>query len=267
MFTGNPELGKRMGLRAEKTHVFYNGPLECRLLRFRIEPGPFSWTGTRPTSAPGLAILERMADGGGAEGFINSLRKNLRHLGRWVEREGVRCYRLYDADLPEYAVAVDRYEQWLHVQEYAPPATIDPAKARERLEQVLTVLPAVLELPPENGLPQGPATAEREPTNIKNGPNRDASMRSAKDRRGFGSISPIIWTPACFSITALPGKSWANWRLETLFQPVRLHRHGHRLRRAGRRGQHHHRRSVVHLSGLGPAQSGIERPPWPSPHP
>ncbi|MCB1838533.1 MAG: class I SAM-dependent methyltransferase, partial [Alcanivoracaceae bacterium] len=41
------------------------------------------------------------------------------------------------------------YEQWLHVQEYAPPASIDPAKARERLEQVLTVLPALLELPPE----------------------------------------------------------------------------------------------------------------------
>lgn len=60
------------------------------------------------------------------------------------------CYRLYDADLPEYAVAVDRYEQWLHVQEYAPPATVDPARARERLEQVLAVLPAVLELPPEN---------------------------------------------------------------------------------------------------------------------
>jgi 23S rRNA (guanine2445-N2)-methyltransferase / 23S rRNA (guanine2069-N7)-methyltransferase len=61
----------------------------------------------------------------------------------------VSCYRLYDADLPEDAVAVGRYEQWLHIQEYAPPATIDPAKARERLEQVMAVLPAVLELPPE----------------------------------------------------------------------------------------------------------------------
>jgi 23S rRNA (guanine2445-N2)-methyltransferase / 23S rRNA (guanine2069-N7)-methyltransferase len=62
----------------------------------------------------------------------------------------VSCYRLYDADLPEYAVAIDRYEQWLHVQEYAPPASIDPGKAQARLEQIMAVLPAVLELPPEN---------------------------------------------------------------------------------------------------------------------
>ena len=146
ILTGNPELGKRMGLRAEKTHVFYNGPLECRLLRFQIEPTFFVDRDAADQRAR-TRILEGMA-GSGAEGFINRLRKNLRHLGRWVEREGVRCYRLYDADLPEYAVAVDRYEQWLHVQEYAPPASIDPAKARERLRQVLTVLPALLELPP-----------------------------------------------------------------------------------------------------------------------
>ena len=85
----------------------------------------------------------------GAGDFINRLRKNLRHLRRWADREGVSCYRLYDADLPEYAVAVDRYAQWLHVQEYAPPPTVDPDRARERLEQVLAVLPAVLEVPPD----------------------------------------------------------------------------------------------------------------------
>ena len=59
------------------------------------------------------------------------------------------CYRLYDADLPEYAVAIDRYEQWLHVQEYAPPASVDPARAQERLQQVMAVLPAVLAVPPD----------------------------------------------------------------------------------------------------------------------
>ncbi len=148
VFTGNPELGKRMGLRAEKTHTFHNGPLECRLLRFRVEPAFF--VDREAADRRGRVFALNRAASAGAEGFINRLRKNLRHLGRWAEREGVSCYRLYDADLPEYAVAVDRYEQWLHVQEYAPPATVDPARARERLEQVLAVLPAVLELPPEN---------------------------------------------------------------------------------------------------------------------
>ncbi|MCP5125709.1 MAG: bifunctional 23S rRNA (guanine(2069)-N(7))-methyltransferase RlmK/23S rRNA (guanine(2445)-N(2))-methyltransferase RlmL [Gammaproteobacteria bacterium] len=147
VLTGNPELGKRMGLRAEKIHTFHNGPLECRLLRFQVEPNYFV-NREAADQRTRTRALQQAVDSG-AEGFINRLRKNLRHLGRWATREDVSCYRLYDADLPEYAVAVDRYEQWLHVQEYAPPASIDPAKARERLEHAMAALPAVLELPPE----------------------------------------------------------------------------------------------------------------------
>jgi len=148
LFTGNPELGKRMGLRAEKVHSFHNGPLECRLLRFRVEPEFFVDREAADQRSRNRALQQAVA--GGAEGFVNRLHKNLRHLGRWAEREGVSCYRLYDADLPEYAVAIDRYEQWLHVQEYAPPATVDAERARERLEQVMAALPAALELPAEN---------------------------------------------------------------------------------------------------------------------
>ena len=148
LFTGNPELGKRMGLRAEKVHSFHNGPLECRLLRFRVEPDFFVDREAADQRSRNRTVQQAAA--GGAEGFINRLHKNVRHLGRWAAREGVSCYRLYDADLPEYAVAIDRYEQWLHVQEYAPPATVDADRARERLEQVMAVLPAVLELPAEH---------------------------------------------------------------------------------------------------------------------
>ncbi len=148
LFTGNPELGKRMGLRAEKVHSFHNGPLDCRLLRFRVEPEFFVDRAAADQRTRTRALQQAAA--GGAEGFINRLHKNLRHLGRWAARDGVSCYRLYDADLPEYAVAVDRYEQWLHVQEYAPPATVDAERARERLEQVMAALPAALELPAEN---------------------------------------------------------------------------------------------------------------------
>lgn len=148
LFTSNPELGKRMGLRAEKVHVFHNGPLDCRLLRFRVESEFFVDRATADQRTRTRALKQAAA--GGAEGFINRLHKNLRHLGRWAARDGVSCYRIYDADLPEYAVAIDRYEQWLHVQEYAPPATVDATRARERLEQVMAALPAALELPAEN---------------------------------------------------------------------------------------------------------------------
>ncbi|MCC7220806.1 MAG: bifunctional 23S rRNA (guanine(2069)-N(7))-methyltransferase RlmK/23S rRNA (guanine(2445)-N(2))-methyltransferase RlmL [Candidatus Contendobacter sp.] len=148
LFTSNPDLGKRMGLRAEKVHVFHNGPLDCRLLRFRVEPEFFVDRAAADHRTRTRAL--KQAAMGGAEGFLNRLHKNLRHLSRWAARDGVSCYRLYDADLPEYAVAIDRYEQWLHVQEYAPPATVDATRARERLEQVMAALPAALELPAEN---------------------------------------------------------------------------------------------------------------------
>jgi 23S rRNA (guanine2445-N2)-methyltransferase / 23S rRNA (guanine2069-N7)-methyltransferase len=145
LFTGNPEQGKCMGLRAFKTHVFHNGPLECRLLQFQVEPEYFVDRNAADRRARAAGLERALATG--AESFVNRLRKNLRHLGRWAEREGISCYRLYDADLPEYAVAVDRYERWLHVQEYAPPLTVDAERARERLEQVMAVLPAILEVP------------------------------------------------------------------------------------------------------------------------
>ncbi len=82
--------------------------------------------------------------------FADRLRKNMRHLAKWARREGVTCYRLYDADLPEYNLAVDLYERWVHVQEYEAPATVDEGKARERLNAALAVIPDVLGVSPED---------------------------------------------------------------------------------------------------------------------
>ncbi len=50
-----------------------------------------------------------IAQGSGAQMFANRLRKNLQRLGKIARREGVGCWRLYDADMPEYALAVDLY--------------------------------------------------------------------------------------------------------------------------------------------------------------
>lgn len=147
VFTGNPELGKRMGLRARKINAFYNGPLACKLLSFAVEPEYFVDREAADARSRAAALRTALEEGG--EMFANRLRKNLRHLGRWARREGIGCYRLYDADIPEYAVAVDIYEGWVHVQEYEAPKTVDSAKAQQRLDQVLAIVPAVLEVPPE----------------------------------------------------------------------------------------------------------------------
>lgn len=142
VFTGNPDLGKVMGLRARRMHTFYNGPLECKLLHFDVAPQWYVSARPRP--------LNETERGEGAQMFANRLRKNLKHLGRWAHREDVHAYRLYDADLPEYAVAVDLYQgdkHWVHVQEYEAPKTVDPRNARLRLREALGVILSTLEIP------------------------------------------------------------------------------------------------------------------------
>ncbi len=142
VFTANPDLGKNMGLRAQRTNVFYNGALPCKLLRFQVEP-PFFVDREAADARKRKRLLAS------ATPFANRLRKNLRTVGAWARRQGIGCYRLYAADIPEYAVAIDIYDQWLHVQEYAPPKSVQPEQARERLAQMMVVLPDVLEIPPE----------------------------------------------------------------------------------------------------------------------
>ncbi|RLA24818.1 MAG: 23S rRNA (guanine(2445)-N(2))/(guanine(2069)-N(7))-methyltransferase, partial [Gammaproteobacteria bacterium] len=67
----------------------------------------------------------KLAQTDGARMFANRLKKNLRPLGRWAKQQDISCYRLYDADIPEYAVAIDIYEDWVHLQENAPQRSID----------------------------------------------------------------------------------------------------------------------------------------------
>jgi 23S rRNA (guanine2445-N2)-methyltransferase / 23S rRNA (guanine2069-N7)-methyltransferase len=149
VLTGNPQLGRELGLRARRVHRFFNGPIECRLLRFEVSPEH-----VLAVRKPGelLPVDPAKAETAGARMFTNRLRKNLAGLGRWAQREQIKCYRLYDADMPEYAFAIDLYggaADHACVQEYAAPDTVDPEKARARRAEVLAVLPGVLRVPIE----------------------------------------------------------------------------------------------------------------------
>lgn len=136
VFTGRPDLGPRLGLRAERMFALYNGDLPCKLLTFQLA--------ARDPEIPAPAAI---VDGD----FANRLRKNLKHLGKWAKRSGVANYRLYDADLPDFALAVDLYDVsgalHVHVQEYAPPKTIDPVAAERRLREGLNAIQQVLDVP------------------------------------------------------------------------------------------------------------------------
>ncbi|HEX9803208.1 MAG TPA: bifunctional 23S rRNA (guanine(2069)-N(7))-methyltransferase RlmK/23S rRNA (guanine(2445)-N(2))-methyltransferase RlmL [Gammaproteobacteria bacterium] len=145
LFTGNPELAARTGLKSRPPLTFFNGPIECRLFRYDAVP-------LQPQTDQPAAIDTSLAAGEGAQMVANRLRKNLKNLGKWARREGIDCYRVYDADLPEYALAIDLYhgeKRWVHVQEYQAPKTVDPDRALQRLQEALAVLPEVFEVPPE----------------------------------------------------------------------------------------------------------------------
>jgi len=178
MIISNPELGFRLGLRSQKPITLFNGALECKLLRMDIEERNFfipkaktqeeriaqaietgkiqeqriaQATETKTTPQPETTSADALADQNigelGAEMFANRLKKNLKKLSNWVKQNRITCYRVYDADLPEYAVAVDIYQgdqTWINVQEYEPPKSIDQHKADQRLAGLLAEIPRVL---------------------------------------------------------------------------------------------------------------------------
>ena len=155
VFTSNPELGKVMGLRADKLYKLFNGPLPSQLLLFTVYPkesltsddlgdGSSVDASTDQSEQPMPLLNAPLSEG--AQMLENRVRKNLKQLSRWVKREGIEAYRVYDADLPEYAVAIDKYGEQVVVQEYAPPATIDSVKAFRRLQDALSVVSRVFEI-------------------------------------------------------------------------------------------------------------------------
>lgn len=81
--------------------------------------------------------------------FANRLIKNLREVTVWAKRQQVSCYRIYDADMPEYNVAIDIYGDCVHVAEYAPPKTVDAKKAEQRFHHALSIVRSVLQVPRE----------------------------------------------------------------------------------------------------------------------
>ena len=151
VFTGNPPLAKALGINAKRSHTLFNGRIECRLLRFEVEPDQYRGAArpAKDTEAEEAEIRARP----GAQMFANRLRKNLKAALDWAQRETVDCFRVYDADMPEYAFAIDLYgdgaERWAFVQEYEPPKTVAQEAARSRRREALSVIPEVLGLPKE----------------------------------------------------------------------------------------------------------------------
>ncbi|HIR41928.1 MAG TPA: class I SAM-dependent methyltransferase [Candidatus Aphodovivens avicola] len=108
-----------------------------------------------PDSAGGpdieVPVLDEHADQ-----FAARLRKNFKERRKWAARNEISCYRIYDADLPDFSVAIDVYTgvhegeegTFLHIAEYAAPASVDPDRAQRRFEDVLAISPVVCGVKP-----------------------------------------------------------------------------------------------------------------------
>lgn len=150
VFTGAPQLGRRMGLRSHKQYAFFNGAIPCRLLLFDVQQDNFVVAREQQEQQPASKQQDAPAMlSSGGQMFANRLQKNRKQLSRWLRQNEIQCYRLYDADMPEYAVAVDVYGEHVHVQEYAAPKSVDADKAHARLLDALAAIPQALDIPRE----------------------------------------------------------------------------------------------------------------------
>lgn len=142
LLCGDDELAYATGLRAKKKYEFHNGALPCTLLL--CDP-IFTPRPERDSAKP-------LTDG--ALMVANRLQKNLKKFGKWAKQGGISCYRVYDADLPEYAAAIDLYPEedgdgrlFLHVQEYEAPSEIPEESTRRRFGELLQAVDSVFALP------------------------------------------------------------------------------------------------------------------------
>lgn len=134
VLAGDEELGRALRLSPDKRYTLFNGALETPLLTFAMRPRDAAPREQKPLSE-------------GAQMLKNRMEKNVRHLRKRLTREGITCFRAYDQDLPEYAAAIDVYENWLHIQEYKAPQDVPVETARIRLREITRVASEIFDIP------------------------------------------------------------------------------------------------------------------------
>lgn len=185
VLTGNPELAGHLGLRATKAHSLRNGPIRARLFHYELRASDTpSAADQRPSAEESIRAEPRDA---AAEMLANRLRKNLKTARRQARAEATECYRVYDADLPEYAVAIDLYGSRVHVQEYQAPPSIDAGKARRRLQDALRVIAEVLEVPVDA-----------------------IFLKQRRRQRGAGQYARLAQAGSFFEVVEGPCRFWVN---------------------------------------------------------
>jgi 23S rRNA (guanine2445-N2)-methyltransferase / 23S rRNA (guanine2069-N7)-methyltransferase len=137
------ELLSALKLKADKQMKMNNGALECAFNLYTVHA-----TNTRRVDPANINRDGDVSDI--AVPFANRVKKNFKQLEKWAKKEGVDSYRIYDADLPDYKVAIDKYLDYVVIQEYTAPVDIPESVTKRRLTDVLITLPSAIGIAPEN---------------------------------------------------------------------------------------------------------------------
>ena len=144
ILSGNDQLSRAIGLKPDKINRVLNGKIECTLAAYSIYSDKER---SKMMEAVTKKNQEKKPLSPGAEMFANRLKKNLKKIVKWAKKNNVSCYRIYDADMPEYSAAIDFYEgKWVNVQEYAAPKEIEPEKTQKHLQELLDGLIHTMDL-------------------------------------------------------------------------------------------------------------------------
>ncbi len=133
VFSSNPDLLDALGQKTIGHYRFYNGAIPCSLRLYEV------------TAHPGRQVSWQIQGDTASSTLANRLKKNLKPLLKWAEREDISCLRIYDRDIPEYNVAIDLYGPWVHIQEYAAPDTVDADKVRARRKEIIDTVSELLD--------------------------------------------------------------------------------------------------------------------------
>ena len=177
---------RALGLRADKVNTLYNGRLKIVVALLRLEE---SNRYVAPLSDSEQAASEDQTQGTAM--LLNRLRRNAAELKDYLNNEKISCYRLYDADIPQYSAAVDLYTETdgtLHVvvQEYAPPASIAKDASAQRFDELLDTIRRFLE--PQQ-LRMHIKQRRRQRGDDQYRPDEGGTSRGSGARSGFGSGS------------------------------------------------------------------------------
>ncbi|PIT52470.1 oxidoreductase [Snodgrassella alvi] len=84
------------------------------------------------------------------DAFANRLGKNIKHLRKWAQRQGLEAWRMYDRDVPQYPFAVDIYADQVHLQEYDTGWLMHKSEYEDWLTGVMDAIVFVTGLPREH---------------------------------------------------------------------------------------------------------------------